>query len=85
MEIKTDKNSFQVEARLAIIGGERDLIVKEQAEEEARIRNAKLEELKRRRWVDNNDHDGYDGGDGDGEEEDAMIRNAKHEELKRRK
>ena len=39
----------QVEARLAIIGGERDLIVKEQAEEEARIRNAKLEELKRRR------------------------------------
>ena len=40
----------QVEARLAIIGGERDLIVKEQAEEEARIRNAKLEELKRRRW-----------------------------------
>ena len=32
---------------MAIIGGERDLIVKEQAEEEARIRNAKLEELKR--------------------------------------
>ena len=26
----------------------------EQAEEEARIRNAKLEELKRRRWLQNN-------------------------------
>jgi hypothetical protein len=34
-----------------VIGAERDLIVKEQAEEEARIRNAKLEELRRRRYV----------------------------------
>ena len=44
-----------MEAQLAIIGGERDLIVKEQAGAEARIRNAKLEELKRRRWLEDDE------------------------------
>ena len=36
----------------------KNLIMRSQAEEEARIRNAKLEELKRRRWLhdDNVDH-----------------------------
>ena len=38
-----------MEARLAVIGAEKDLIVKEIEEEETRTRNAKLEELKRRR------------------------------------
>ena len=39
----------KVEARLAVIGAEKAVIVKEQEEEEARIRNLKVEELMRRR------------------------------------
>ena len=39
----------KVEARLAIIDGEKQIIVEEQRQEEARIRNAKLEEIRQRR------------------------------------
>ena len=39
----------KVEARLAIVDGEKQIIVEEQRQEEARIRNAKLEEIRRRR------------------------------------
>ena len=39
----------KVEERLAIIDGEKQIIVEEQRQEEARIRNAKLEEIRQRR------------------------------------
>ena len=39
----------KVEERLAIIDGEKQIIVEEQRQEEAKIRNAKLEEIRQRR------------------------------------
>ena len=38
-----------METRLAVIGAERDVIVREMEEEEARVRNLRLEEIQRRR------------------------------------